>query len=94
LEALERFTKTILLRCTAAVEFGLRLLPQGRCSFGIGIPHLGSDATAFSEMGYPNSSVNVLGRHFEVGSAGRLRFALFLVPKYGKKGQESEIVNG
>ncbi len=33
-KAPECLTKTLLLRCSAVAEFGLRTLPQGRCSFG------------------------------------------------------------
>src|SRR5579875_3094729 len=66
---LRQITETIMLRCSAAVEFGLTLLPQGRCSFGPSGVLRRAEATSFPPENSGRASVNDLGRRFEVGTA-------------------------
>src|SRR5581483_1059064 len=64
-----QITETIILRRSAAVELGLSLLPQGRCSFGPCGVLRRAEATSFPPENSARASVNDLGRRFEVGTA-------------------------
>src|SRR5260370_24888383 len=71
-EAHPAFAETKILRCSAAVDFGQPLLPQGRCSFAPCTHRARAKETRFPCTVCARCFVNDPGPRFEVGAGGRL----------------------
>src|SRR5262245_54654371 len=79
-------TETILLRCSAAVELGLRCFPKA-----VVLSARPAIAAGLNQRGFPaaiagRASVNDLGRHLEVGAAWRPLFFFSLAAARGSVG--------